>query len=394
MTRARSVLTINSGSSSIKFAIFTLDADPRRLLVGAVERIGSSPAALRAADGDGPSSEPLPVEAADHRMAAERLIEWVGPRARDAFLAAVGHRLVHGGQRYSQPECVTPELVAELRRLIPFAPKHLPAEIALIEAFGRTRPDLPQVACFDTAFHHHLPDVARWLPIPRSYEAAGVRRYGFHGLSYAYLLQQLEQLAGADAARGRVILAHLGNGASLAAVHDGQCVDTSMGFTPGGGVVMGTRTGDLDPGLVTYLARAERLSPEQLDELLTGRSGLLGLSETTADMRELLANEQADPRCRLAVAIFCYQIKKWIGAFAAALGGLDTLVFAGGIGEHAPSIRARICEGLDFLGVRIDGARNATNASVISAGSGRVVVRVIPTNEEIMIARATYRLLG
>jgi acetate kinase len=289
---------------------------------------------------------------------------------------------------------VVDEMMNELRRLSPFAPEHLPAELDLIAAFGALYPTLPQVACFDTAFHHDLPRVARILPIPRRYEAAGVHRYGFHGLSYAYLMAELARRDEPTAVKGRVILAHLGSGASLAAVRDGQCVDTSMAFTPAAGLVMGRRSGDLDPGLVAYLARTERMTADQIDELVNHKAGLLGVSETSSDMRELLALEKDDPRAADAIALFCYQAKKWIGSFAAALAGLDALVFAGGIGENCPSIRTRICEGLGFLGIELNEARNAAHAEVISTDASRVAVRVIPTDEELMIARSVWRVLG
>ena len=306
----------------------------------------------------------------------------------------MGHRVVHGGPKHIQPERITPQMVEELRRLSPFDPEHLPEEILLTEAFHRRFPELPQVACFDTAFHHDLPRVARLLPIPRRYAALGVRRYGFHGLSYAFLMEELARLEGAETARGRVILAHLGNGASLAAVRDGKPVDTSMGFTPASGVPMGTRSGDLDPGLAWYLARTEGMSAQRFNEMVNAQSGLLGMSETSSDMRDLLDREGRDVRAAEAIALFCYQVKKCIGAFAAALGGLDTLVFAGGIGEHAPRIRTRICDGLEFLRIELDETRNAASEGVISAAISRVVVRVIHTDEELMIARTVRRVLG
>jgi acetate kinase len=267
-------------------------------------------------------------------------------------------------------------------------PEHLPVEILLIEACQKRFPNLPQVACFDTAFHHDMPRVAQILPIPRRYEALGVRRYGFHGLSYAFLMEHLDEGA---AAQGKVILAHLGNGASLAAVRDGKSMDTSMGFTPAAGVPMGTRSGDLDPGLVGYLARTEGIDAVRFNEMVNFQSGLLGVSETSSDMRDLLEHEAQDARAADAVALFCYQVKKWIGAFAAALGGLDTLVFAGGIGENAPVIRARICEGMEFLGIELDQTRNTGNEDTIS--TGRASVRVIHTDEELMIARSVCRIL-
>jgi acetate kinase len=317
-------------------------------------------------------------------------------------LTAVGHRVVHGGPKYSEPQLITKEMVGELRQLTPFDPEHLPEEILLTEAFHRRFPDLPQVACFDTAFHHDLPRVARILPIPRRYEAQGVRRYGFHGLSYAFLMGELARLAGAQAAQGRVILAHLGNGASLAAVRGGKPVDTSMSFTPTAGLPMSTRSGDLDPGLVWYLARAENMSAKQFNEMVNFQSGLLGVSETSSDMRDLLDHETQDARAAEAVALFCYQAKKWIGAFAAALGGLDTLVFAGGIGENAPVVRSRICDGLGFLGIEIDEKKNEANEGVISSdarvaadgAASRVAVRVIHTDEELMIAKTVCGVLG
>jgi acetate kinase len=306
----------------------------------------------------------------------------------------VGHRVVHGGPKYSKPQQINAEMVEELRRLSPFDPEHLPEEILLTEAFHRRFPDLPQVACFDTAFHHDLARVAQLLPIPRRYEAQGVRRYGFHGLSYAFLMQELSRLAGAEAAQGRIILAHLGNGASLAAVHDGKPVDTSMCFTPTAGVPMSTRSGDLDPGLFWYLARTEGLDAKRFNEMVNFQSGLLGVSETSSDMRDLLDRETQDVRAAEAVALFCYQVKKWIGAFAAALGGLNTLVFAGGIGENAPTVRARICDGLGFLGIELEDKRNAKNEGLISAAGSRVAVRVIRTDEELVIARSVTRLLS
>ncbi|MGZ8239329.1 MAG: acetate/propionate family kinase [Methylobacter sp.] len=285
-------------------------------------------------------------------------------------------------------------MIEELHQISSFDPEHLPEEILLIEAFQRRFPELPQVACFDTAFHHDLPRVAQLLPIPRRYEAQGVRRYGFHGLSYEFLMGELARLAGTDAAQGRVILAHLGNGASLAAVRDGKSVDTSMGFTPAAGVPMSTRSGDLDPGLFWYLARTENMSAKQFNVMINSQSGLLGVSETSSDMRDLLECESHNVRAAEAVALFCYQVKKWIGAFAAALGGLDTLVFAGGIGENAPTVRARICDGLGFLGIELEEKQNLANAGVISAEICRISVRVIQTDEEWMIASMVCRVFG
>ena len=335
-----------------------------------------------------------PVTAPDHGAAVVMLMDWIEEHTGRDALAGVGHRVVHGGPNYGAPQRITSEMVEELRRLSPFDPEHLPEEILLTESFHRRFPDLPQVACFDTAFHKDLPRVARLLPIPRRYEALGVRRYGFHGLSYAFLMGELSRVAGKEKARGRVILAHLGNGASLAAVHHGKSVDTSMSFTPAAGVPMSTRSGDLDPGLIWYLARTENMTAKQFNEMVNGKSGLLGVSETSSDMRDLLGIESQDVRAAEAVALFCYQVKKWIGAFAAALGGVDTLVFAGGVGENAPVVRARICDGLGFLGIEIDEKRNAANESVISIDAGRVAVRMIHTDEEWMIAKMVCAVLG
>ena len=301
--------------------------------------------------------------------------------------------MVHGMQ-HTDPERVTQELLDELYRISPYDPDHLPREIELIEAFRKRHPKLPQVACFDTAFHRTMPRVARMLPIPRRYEAKGVQRYGFHGLSYAYLLEELVRIGDPAATDGRVILAHLGSGASLAAVRDGRCLDTSMGFTPTAGLVMSTRSGDLDPGLAPYLARAEQVTAKRFYEMVNHESGLLGISETSSDMRDLLENEAQDARAAEAVALFCYQAKKWIGSFAAALGGLDTLVFAGGIGENAPAVRQRICDGLGFLGIELEPGLNAKNAPEVSSERGRVKVRVIHTDEELMIARSVARVLA
>jgi acetate kinase len=321
-------------------------------------------------------------------------MEWIEEHSGCDALTAVGHRVVHGGPKYRQPQRVTAEMVEELHRLSPFDPEHLPLEIELIEAFRQRHPTLPQVACFDTAFHRTMPRVASLLPIPRRYEAAGVHRYGFHGLSYEFLMEELARLGDAAATKGRVILAHLGNGASLAAVRGGRSIDTSMGFTPTAGLVMSSRSGDLDPGLVSYLARTEQMSATQFQEMVNHASGLLGVSETSSDMRDLLDRETQDVRAAEAVALFCYQAKKWIGAFAAALGGLGTLVFAGGIGESAPLIRERICDGLGFLGIELNQQRNAKNAPLISPDAGRVKVRVIRTDEAVMIAKSTIRVLN
>jgi len=333
----------------------------------------------------------LPLSAGDHRTAVGFLLDWLESTPVFASVKAAGHRVVQG-MKHSEPERVTPKLLAELHRITAYDPDHLPREISLIEALQRRHPKLPQVACFDTAFHRTMPPVAKLLPIPRRYAAKGVERYGFHGLSYAFLMEELDRLD-PKAAKGRVILAHLGSGASMAAVRHGRSIDTSMGFTPASGLVMSTRTGDLDPGLVYYLARTERMSAAGFQRLVNHESGLLGVSGTSSDLRDLCAREAVDQRAVAAVDLFCYQARKWIGSFAAALGGLETLVFSAGIGENAPHIRSRICDGLGFLGIEIDHRRNARNAALISPARGQVQVRVIRTNEELMIARSVSRIL-
>lgn len=372
------VLAINAGSSSVKYAVFQADgATPSRRFGGRVDRLGGQ---------TGETTAPF-VEA------AEEIVRALQARGGLESLTGIGHRVVHSGVRPLDHQRVTPELLEELQAAQPLDLAHLPAEIALIRAFGARFPTLPQVACFDTAFHRGMPRRAQQLPIPRRFDAAGVRRLGFHGLSFAYLLEELALTAGAPAARGRVILAHLGAGASLAAVHDGRPVDTSMAFTPSAGLVMATRPGDLDPGVLVYLQRTEGLDADALDELVTRGSGLLGVSGTTGDMQDLLARRNTDARAAEAVDLFCYQARKWIGAFAAALGGLDTLVFAGGIGENAPAIRAQICEHLGFLGLDLDPDRNGRGDAVISSPGSRVAVRAIRTDEESMVVRIVQRVL-
>ena len=387
------ILTINGGSSSIKFALYHVGDPLKRVIHGKVDRIGLSGTNLTFHDADGKLQPSRKLAVRGHKSAANSLIDWLEARPEFASVQAVGHRVVHG-MKHTEPEIVTKKLLDELHRISPNDPDHLPREIELIETFRQGHPKLPQVACFDTAFHQTMPRVAKLLPIPRRFDAKGIQRYGFHGLSYAYLMEDLACLGDPAATKGRVILAHLGNGASMAAVRDGKSIDTSRCFTPTAGLVMSTRSGDLDPGLAPYLARTEKMTTQQFYEMVNHKSGLLGVSETSSDMRDLLDHEKQDVRAAEAVALFCYQAKKWIGAYAAALGGLDTLVFAGGIGENAPVVRARICEGLDFLGVKLDKRRNAKTAAVISKNSSRVTARVIRTDEELMIARSVSRVLG
>lgn len=387
------MLAVNAGSSSVKFALYDVAEPLLRRVRGKIERIGLPDTTLTVDDWTGARAQSRAIDASDHSGAASALIDWLEEEGLLSAVKAVGHRVVHGGSRYSVPVRVDDELVEELRRMSAYSPEHLPGEIDLIERFTRRFRSVPQVACFDTAFHRDMPRVAQLLPIPRRFYAKGVRRYGFHGLSYAFLMEELERVAGTDASRGRVILAHLGNGSSLAAVRQGGSVDTTMAFTPAAGVPMSTRSGDLDPGLAWYLARSENMSAEQFHRMVNHESGLLGVSETSSDIRDLLAREAADVRAAEAVALYCYQVTKSIGAFAAALGGLDTLVFSGGIGENAPVIRQRICDRLGFLGVALDDNSNTANEDAISADASTVTVRMIHTDEEAMIARATQRIL-
>ena len=382
-----SILTLNAGSSSLKFAVFAWRGTVRRFS-GSIQRIGLPKPRFNfhhLLAGENGSEQ---ISVRNHREAVAFLIDWLEDRVGFRSIRAAGHRVVHGGHRYRQPQLVTAELLNGLSRISPFDPEHMPFELALIKSLRKKYPALLQVACFDTAFHRDMPRLAQILPIPRRFQAIGVQRYGFHGLSYAFLLQELRRLAGPAAARGRLVLAHLGNGASLAAVRGGKCIDTSMGFTPTSGLVMSTRSGDLDPGLVWYLARRARMSPAQFHQMVNHQSGLLGVSGSSPDMRDLLEREKADAKAAEAVALFCYQAQKWIGGFCAALGGLDSLVFSGGIGENSPEVRARICRGLGFLGIKIDSARNRRHAPVVSRAGSRPIVRVIKTDEELMIARA------
>ena len=389
-----SILAINSGSSTLKFSLFRVGDSPVRELSGLIDRIGSPQGTLTWMQEGAVRADRRTVDAPDHAACLDLLMACVDGLYAQAPLRAIGHRVVHGGRDYREPQRVTPVVMEELKRLSPFDPEHLPAEIELIEACARRYPRLPQVACFDTAFHQGMPNVARLLPIPRRYDRLGLQRYGFHGLSYAFLMKELARIGRQGEAGGRVILAHLGNGASMAAVKGGKSIDTTMGFTPTSGLPMSRRSGDLDPGLVSYLSRTEGMSADRFHQMVNTESGLLGVSEISGDMRDLLEEERRDPRAADAVTLFCYQAKKWIGALAAALGGVDTLVFSAGIGEQSPAIRARICEGLEFLGVAIDHARNQKNDAVISREGGRVTVRVIHTDEEREIAASVMALLS
>jgi len=387
------ILAVNGGSSSIKFSLYEADKPLRRIFKGEIERIGLPGPILRVKGLNPAESITHSVMAPDYETAVSVMMDWLETNIKCNGISVVGHRVVHGGSKYFTAQPINKDVINDLRQFSPFDPEHLPAEIHLIEAFAHRFPDLPQVACFDTAFHHDLPRVAQLIPIPRRYENQGIRRYGFHGLSYQFLMKELVRLAGAKAAQGRVILAHLGNGASLAAVKGGKSIDTSMGFTPTSGLPMSTRSGDLDPGLVWYLASTEKMNAKQFNEMINFQSGLIGISQISSDMRDLIDCEAEDNRAAEAVAYFCYQTKKWIGSFSAALGGIDTLVFSGGIGENSPTIRTRICDGLGFLGIELDVKLNLKNHDVISAAASQIGVYVIHTDEELMIAKTVYDVL-
>ncbi len=385
------ILTLNGGSSSIKFTLFEAGGTLRHALAGTLERIGWADARIRFRD-EGGAEEKERVGSISRESAASFLLKWLEERMDFARVAGVGHRVVFGMNR-SRPEPVTAALLRDLTRFIPFDPDHLPGEIGLMKALRERHPGVRQVACFDTAFHRTLPRVAKILPIPRRFQKAGLVRYGFHGLSYSSLMGQLVRVGGKKEARGRVILAHLGNGASLAAVRGGKSVDTSMGFTPAAGLMMGTRPGDLDPGVAWHLLKNVGLSPDQYNQLIHHESGLLGVSETSSDMRDLIERERTDVRAAEAVELFCYQTKKWIGSFAAVLGGVETLVFSGGIGENSSVVRERICQGLGFLGIELDRRRNSKGEEIISTTGSKTTIRVIRTDEEAQIAELVQRVL-
>jgi acetate kinase len=380
------ILCLNRGSSSLKFALYEMGASERLIASGEADRIGLDGGRIKLHDAAGTLLKDAPQSAADRHELIGAIFALLD-QCQLPHPAAAGHRVVHGGPRHFAPELITPTLIESLREATPFAPLHLPASIDLIEAVRTRFPELPQVACFDTAFHRSMPEVAARLPMARELWDRGVRRYGFHGISYEYIVDAL-----GDAAKGRVIIAHLGNGASLAAVRDGKSIDTTMGFTPTGGLMMGTRSGDLDPGVILYLLNEEGYDAERLERAVDHESGLAGVSGISSDMRALA--DSKDPLAAIAREMFCYYLRKHIGAMAAALDGLDTLVFTGGIGEHDAGVRMDVCSRLQHLGVEIDRDRNLAHRDPISSQSSRVAVRVIPTNEDLIIARRTRDIIA
>jgi acetate kinase len=387
----KNILCLNGGSSSIKFSVFAADGKELQVGVkGKIDRIGLAGASLTFRDDLTGEEGRVALKESGMREAANFLMDWLRDRKID--FSGIGHRVVHGGV-HRQPVLIDEELLADLERISGYDPDHLPGEIGLIRLIRERDAGLRQVACFDTAFHATLPRVARLMPLPRRYEKAGIQRYGFHGLSYAYLAEELVRIAGAEIATGRVIMAHLGSGASLAAVKDGESIDTTMGFTPTGGIMMGTRTGDLDPGVIWWILQQEGLGAAQLSDLVNHQSGLLGVSGISSDMQDLLARESGDAAAAEAVEMFCYQVRKSIGAFSAVLEGVDAVVFAGGIGERSAVIRSRVCTGMEYLGIKLDQRANARNDVLISCPEGPVRVYAIPTDEEKMIARYTKTIL-
>jgi acetate kinase len=384
------ILVINSGSSSVKFALFTAEK-LSRLWTGAIDRIGLEDSRFYAIDGSGAKVLDETEDIADHKTALKLLLDAVEQHPSGARLAAVGHRVVHGGPKCDCPVFVTAGLEARLRKLNPLAPMHQPHNLAGIVAVRAARRNIPQVACFDTAFHHSLPRLARLTGLSRELYGEGIRRYGFHGLSYEYITDALRREA-VDLEHERIIIAHLGNGASMCAVKSGRSIETTMGFSTLSGLPMGTRCGDLDPGIVLYLLTEKRMRIKQVQQLLYEESGLLGLSGLSSSMEDLLG-QLSEPAAVEAVEFYCYQARRHLAALTATLGGLDRLVFTGGVGANAPLIRTKICAGLDYLGIVIDPKRNADGERVISNETSGVAVEAFATDEELMIAQHVRHLL-
>jgi acetate kinase len=386
------ILTINSGSSSLKLALYEIGRQENLIFAANVNRIGKAVGHIRMTDVGAQHGVITQRSCRNHNEALRVALQLLEEKRLDEQIDATCHRIVHGGARHNAPQLITAQLIGELRELVPIDPDHLPQAIKNIEMVGRKYPDIPQIACFDTAFHRNMPRVAQLCPLPTRYFDEGILRYGFHGISYEYIMSELLVLD-RGLADGRVVVAHLGNGASMAAIKGGHSLDTTMGFTPTSGLVMGTRSGDIDPGVLLYLLGRGNMTAERISSLINKQAGLLGVSEMSEDMEDLLAKEETNPRAADAIALFCYRARKYLAAYVAVLGGLDVLVFTAGIGEHAPTIRERICSGLEILGILIDPARNRLNASVISSDHSRVTVRVMKTDENLMLARHAVDVL-
>jgi acetate kinase len=382
------VLTLNSGSSSLKFGLYRVGVSrTETLLTGEADSIGEDTGQFHAQDANGNALATGKTSVRDQRDAifqVERLLA----ESKLPLPAAIGHRIVHGGPKLRRHCVIDDEVLQQLEAAVPFAPLHLPSALAIIRSSRENFPRLPQMACFDTAFHAALPDIARMLPLPRELRAEGIQRYGFHGLSCESIQHQL----GADTP-DRVVIAHLGNGASVTAVKGGKSIDTSMGLTPTGGVIMGTRSGDLDPGVLVYLAREKKLSAAMLEDLVDRRSGLLGISGISSDMRRLHQSAPSNPDARLAIDMFCYSVRKQIAAMIAAMDGADMIVFTGGIGENDTAIRTKVCNGLSWLGVILDASRNRVADNPINDSASRCSVRVLPSQEDEQIARHCWTLV-
>jgi len=387
------ILSINGGSSSIKFSLYRVDSIFKPVFYGVIENISTDHAILHFLNSITGQKTDVQIGKVDYISTVDYLIGWLGKQDDFNSVKAIGHRMVFG-MNHTEPGMITPALLDKLTEWTVYDTEHMKGAIQLIKGFNKKFPQLPQIACFDTSFHADMPAVAKLLPIPRRYFDKGIRRYGFHGLSYAYLFEEYKRLSKKDSKQDRIVIAHLGNGASLAAIKDGKSIDTSMGFTPSGGIPMSTRSGDLDPGVLSYLMQTEKLNSTHLGHMFNYESGLLGISETSSDMRELMKSKSTDPRAAEAIDVFCYQVKKWIGSFIAALGGLNTLIFSGGIGENSPAVRSQICRDLQFLGIELDEVKNSNNEIVISTVTSRVAVYVIKTNEELMIARLTHQVMS
>jgi acetate kinase len=398
-----SILAINCGSSSLKFAVYLFsstgsnEGEERMSYSGSIERIGEPGSFFQVAGGpDGRPGVRRPIPVRDHTNALNIALDWLDAETGGDLPTAVGHRVVHGGSSYSSPQLITDDVISTLSLLFPLAPLHLPIEVAAIEALRARYPSLPQVACFDTAFHRTMPRVAQLYGLPRRFLDSGILRYGFHGLSYEYIMTELAQesvVSGQLPHQQRLVIAHLGNGASMVAVASGHSIDTTMGLTPIGGLVMSTRSGDLDPGVLLYLLDTEKMTSAELRRAVEQHGGLLGVSDSSPDMQDLLSEMSQNQQAAEAVELFAYTARKHLGALVSALGGLDALIFTGGIGEHSVEVRQGICEGMSYMGIQLDPGRNASNSSVISEPQSPVMVRVIPTNEEIMIARHTRSML-
>jgi len=385
------ILSINCGSSSLKFSLYHLVSTDLEL-TGNINRIGEEKASLEIKDSSGQILDSRFTHYENFNAGVKDVIDWLKKNGHQYQIDAIGHRLVQGGPDHRQPEKITDQLLADLQQYIYLAPNHLPSEISTIQAFQSAYPDVQQIACFDTSFHRNMPSYAKNYPLPLKYKEKGLFKYGFHGLSYEYIMQELA-IGHTPITEKKIIITHLGNGASMAAVKNGLSVDTTMGVSPMGGLVMGTRSGDLDPGVLLFLLNQYNMTPAELEDLLSKRSGLQAIAGVS-DVRELLNMESESAEAKEALAVFCYSAKKYIGSLAAAMDGLDILVFTGGIGQNSAIIRERICQGLGFLGIDLDKKANFKNELIISKDRSRVAVRVIKTNEELMMARSVQAVLN